>query len=40
MGSSSHHATDFRIRATKVGDGDLSPLQLLHRSADVVGPND
>ncbi|MET9310734.1 hypothetical protein ABZX12_02805 [Kribbella sp. NPDC003505] len=31
---------DFRIRGTKVGDGDLSPLQSTHPAADVVGPDD
>ncbi|MEU4392803.1 hypothetical protein [Kribbella sp. NPDC023855] len=31
---------DFRIRGTEVGDGDLSPLQLMHPAADVLGPDD
>jgi hypothetical protein len=31
---------DFRIRGTKVGDGNLSPLQSMQPAADVLGPND
>jgi hypothetical protein len=31
---------DFRIRGTKVGDGDLSPLQSMNPAADVLGPDD
>jgi hypothetical protein len=31
---------DFRIPGTKVGDGDLSPLQSLDPAADVLGPDD
>jgi len=34
------HLRDFRIRGTRVSDGDLSPLQALHPAARVVGPDD
>jgi hypothetical protein len=39
-GPMGRHLRDFRIRGTRVGDGDLSPLQSLHPAADVVGPDD
>ncbi|MGW5195179.1 hypothetical protein ACWEOO_38410 [Kribbella sp. NPDC004138] len=38
-GSIGRHLRDFRIRGTRVGDGDLSPLEVLHPAARVVGPD-
>ncbi|MEQ7011423.1 hypothetical protein ABN028_35205 [Actinopolymorpha sp. B17G11] len=39
-GSMGYRLRDFRIRGTRVRDGDLSPLQSMGQAADVLGPND